>query len=304
MSVTNKYTIYCAVINGVQINQCKSIAFSPSVAKLFEYGSGTVDPQFAGYDGDDPIIRFSSTALKKLIANINPDTGVALDGTITAEIWFQKMQKGGTRQTGATALKLTIGYGIACLMGINGADGQAAVGEAMIYGTSVDGETSPVTLTSASTLPALAATDQLYTIGPAKINNAFYGGIESFAWDPKIQIRRNRGDGEPYRTFAYIARRGNEQDGPSVRLTSRHIEGLTTSVTAISSSTKLFLRSMKAGGIRETLAATKHISFTAAAGGVTIEDMSGRDGDEASTNIEVNGTGSPSFTIASDVAIA
>ncbi len=161
MSVTNKYTIYCAVINGVQINQCKGISLSPSVARLFEYGSGTVDPQFAGYDGDDPVIRFSSTALKKLIANIDPTSGVALDGTVTAEIWFQKMQKGGTRQTGATALKMSIGYGIACLTGITAADAQVAVGEAMIYGTSIDGETSPITITPASTLPALSATDQL-----------------------------------------------------------------------------------------------------------------------------------------------
>ncbi len=85
---------------------------------------------------------------------------------------------------------------------------------------------------------------------------------------------------------------------------SRHIEGLTSSVTAIASSTKVFLRSLKAGGIRETLASTKHISFTAAAGGVTIEQIDGRDGDEASTAIEINGTGSPSFNLASDVAIA
>jgi hypothetical protein len=307
MSVAKKYALRTVVFNTTSINQIKGVQISPNIEKYFEYGSGSVDPTFAGIDSEQPIITFSTTAIKKILAAVDVNNGLAITALAKAIFYFQQMAPGSTRLTGSTALKIETSIGIACISGISAADGQAARATVMVYAASTDGETSPLTYTQNVAVPALAATDQLYTIGPAVVNGTAVGAIESFAFDPKIQVRRNRGDGEAYPTFVYIARRGSEQDGPSIKLTTRHLEKAAAgSAVAIASTTTASLRAMSNGGTRTPLATAAHILFTAAAGSVIVEELGADDGDEGKLSLEIAavGTTGAAFTVASDQALA
>lgn len=308
MSVLNKWALHVVVIGSTQINATKDIQINPGVNKLFEYGAGQPDPQFAGYDGEQPLLTFSTTAIKKLLTGLNPTTPGATDfralgGGVNADFYFQQMAPGGTRLTDTTGKRIRVSAGIACLNRISGREAEVATGEGKIYAISTDGETSPLTITEDVALPSLGATNELYTIGPGRINDVDIGAVESLDYDPMIEVRMNRGDGQAYPTFAYLLRRGNEQSGASLRLTTRHLGTLASSVTTISDITRGTLRSLKQGGHREAESALKHIIISASAGGVLMENIGGRDGDEARLAIDINGTGSPPFGIVVDQAL-
>lgn len=310
MAVTTKYILQTVVIAGVQINQIKDVEVSPQISRMFEYGSGTVDPTFAGFDSEEPVLRFTTTAIKKLLSVVDVNAGVAITTSpaATAVFYFQQTASGGTRQTGATGFSITVGLGIAVISRISAGDGQVATADCLVYALSTDGETAPLAYATGVTLPALAATDQLYTVGPAYTNNVAVGAVESFDFDPKISVRRNRGDGEAYPTYTFIMRRGSEGDGPTITITTRNLnKAAAGSAVAIASSTRVFLRSLKAGALRETLASLKHIQFVANSGSVIVNSLGGRDGDEGMLSLDISAvatTSLPAFSITSDVAIA
>lgn len=307
--VTEKWTLHCVVVGSTQINQTKEYDIDPQIAKLFEYGSGQVDPTFAAFDGESPVIRFSTTAIKRLLATINVENGQALSSGTPVDIYFQQMAPGGTRLTGATGLRVRVSAGMAVVSRITAGDGQVAVAEAMVYAVSTDGESTPIAVTANVTLPVLLATDQLYTSGPAVLGGAEIGAIESFEFDPKLSVRRNRGDGQAYATFAYMLRRGSEDDGPSIMLSTRHLGKLVsgTSFAIDAANDYVALRALKSGAPREALTALKHIKFKPNAGAVLVSRATARDGDEASLMLEVSGArtvSSAAFTITVDQALA
>lgn len=306
--VTEKWTLHAAVVGSAQINQTKEFVIDPRVAKYFEYGSGSVDPAFFVVDGEEPLVRFASTAIKRALAAVEPNEGQPLGAGVNLDLYFQQMAPGGTRKTGATGMRWRVSAGSAILARIRAQDGQgAAQAEIEVYPTSVDGETGMIEVTNNVALPTLLATDQLYTMGPAVLAGLAVADTESFEFDPKIQFRRNRGGGEPYATFGYIARRGNEQDGPSIMLSTRklsHAVGGTT--RALVAGDYVSLRAFKSGSTREALTAAKHIKFTPNAGALILGQAQSRDGDEALLNLEVAAvrtTSLPAFSVSSDVAL-
>jgi hypothetical protein len=307
MSVLKKYTLHSVTIGSSAINQCKMISINPSITRMLEFGSGTVDPTFTAIDSEEPVCRFSSTALKKVLAAVDLNNGVVISSTAKAYFYFQQMAPGGTRLAGSTAFRIGVTVGIGVVNTIEAANGPATA-DVSVFACSSDGETSPLDYTANVAVPSLAATDQMYTIGPVKVNGAFVGGIESIRFDPRVNVRRNRGDGEPYPTFAYIARRGSEQDGPTITFTTRHMETMAAgSSVPIASTTYAALRAYKQGSTRETLAALKHILLTANAGSIIVQDGEARDGDEGLTTIDIAAqqTASlPAVSPTSDVAIA
>lgn len=302
--VAKKFILHTVVISTatpIQINQCKDFDISPSLAKFFEYGSGSVDPTFAGIDSELPILRVSSTAVQKILDGISTTAGLAIGGTVTVKFYFQQADAGGTRKSGSTGFCLTGSLGIAVIDGISAQGGQTfqpAVADVLFYLASTDGETAPLTYTGSVALPTLAATDQLFTVGPATLNGTEIGAIESFRFSPNLQVNRNRGDGQPYPTFVFIMRRGNEQEGPGIQVTTKHIDALTATTTSITSATtSIFLRAMKAGGTRELVTALTHIKFVPAGGLAIVQNISGSDGGEAGLAIDFAAVGAPAWAV-------
>lgn len=299
--INEKYTLHSVVFsNGlsadVQINQLKDVQISPNLSRYFEYGSGQVDPTFAVVDSEEPLITFSSTAVKRVLTAVNMTTGRAITSSDTCTLYFQKMVNGGTR-TGTGSLTVTVSVGIACVSKISAANGSPAMIEVMVYAASSDGETSPLAYGTGSA-PALADTDQLFTIGPALLNDTAFEGVESVEIDTKINIRRNRADGSPYPTFLYIQRRGSEQDAPSIRLSTRHmgelngssvLDGTTTAIDGGASSFVSF-RAFKSGSTRWALASTEHITVDINGGLISVESAGSRDGDEGMLDINITST--------------
>lgn len=303
--VSKKWFVHTVVIGSTQINQIQALYVNPGVQKLFDYGSGQVDPGFAGFDGERPVLRFRTTALKRALGTINVLNGQAISSGTHAKIYFQQGAEGGTRQTGSTGLLVDCAEGVACITRIScPRDGAIAILEGMIYASSADGETSPLAYTQNAALPTLLANDQAYTVGPLILNGTEVGGIESFDFDPKINVVLNRSDGQPFPTYAYIKRRGDEQDGPSVIMSTRHLEKIAAGSTqAITGLTFASLRSMKAGAFREAPSAAKHIRFTANAGALVIPEGGAEDGDEGAATLDLAATNTstlPAFSVSTD----
>lgn len=295
------HTVVISTVTPIQINQVVDFDISPSLARFFFYGSGQVDPTFAGIDSEMPVLRVTTTAVQKILDGISSTNGLALDGTVTVTFYFQQADKGAARKTGTTGFKLVGTIGIAVLEAIAAQGGNTfspATADVLFYLGSSDGETAPLTYTGSVALPTLAASDQLFTVGPAFLNNVEVGAIESFSFRPNVRVNRNRGDGQPYPTFVFIMRRGDESQGPTISVTTRHIDALNATTVAITSATtKLWLRAMKDGAAREATSAAKHIKFVPGGGLAIVTNIRGSDGGEAGLAVDFSATGSPAFTI-------
>lgn len=306
MSVTKKFTLHSVSIGASAINQLKLIGINPNVQKMMEYGSGLVDPTFSAIDGAEPILRFQTTAIKKVLSAVNLNSGTAVTSSAKANFYFQQMADGATRLGGSTALRVTSSKGIAVINMIRASNGPA-IADVTVFALSIDGETDPLEYTTGVAVPTLAATDQMYTVGPAMLAGSFIGGIESMQYDPRITVRRNRADGEPYPVFGYILRRGDEQDGPTITLQTRHLDTIAAGTTvAVSGTTYAALRAYKAGSTRETLAALKHVLLTPNSGTVIVQDATAEDGGEGMATIDINAVATsslPAVSATTDVAI-
>lgn len=308
MAITEKWVPHSLVIGSTQINQIQFLGVNPGVEKIFDFGSGQVDPGFAGYDGERPLLRFRTTALKRALGTISVLNGQAISSGTHAKIYYQRAAEGGTRQTGSTGLMVDASEGIACITRIScPRDGALAILEGMIYATSSDGETAPLAYTTNAALPTLLANDEAYTVGPLFLNEEEIEPIESFEFDPKLRISVNRGSGRPFPTWCHIQRRGDETDGPNIMMTTKKMSVLADgAVQPITAATFASLRSMLAGGYREALDASKHILFTANAGALRLEEASAEDGGEGVVNLDLAGVRTdtlPAFSVTTDQPI-
>ncbi len=296
------HTVVISTATPIQINQVVDFDISPSLAKFFFYGSGQVDPTFAGIDSELPVLRVTSTALKSIIDGISTTAGIVIGSTVTVRFYFQQAAPGGTRQSGSTGFYLEGAVGIGVIDGISAEGGETftpATADVLFYLVSADGETAPLTRTGSVVLPALVATDQIFTVGPVFLNNVEVGAIESFRFTPNVKVDRSRGDGQPYPTFVFITRRGDEQEGPMVTVSTKHIDALgsASSVAITSATTKLWLRSMKNGAVREATTASKHIKFVPAGGIAVDKGTNARDGGVAKLMIDFAATGAPAWAV-------
>lgn len=258
------------VLPGGQIYGGVSHSIDPGIETVREHGDGHVDDAFAAVIMQSPRFSLSTRAVAAALALV----GIGgVDIAAAADLWLQRFAAGGTRMTGANSTKFTFALGMACLRTLECDDGGLATLAIDVVARSSDGITAPMTVTAASTMPALTLLDQAFTLGPVSINGTTLGGVKSTRVDFGKQLVVESGDGDTYPTFIAIQAR---QPSILVRTTqTQHVAGggLGQIIAQGATDSAVYFRRVAKNGTRVANATTQHLSFSVDDGIITAREV-------------------------------
>jgi len=179
------------------IDQITDWRISPNLAPLIVSGGSKIDPKFIANIDQAPAISFSTTAMKVAMDKVGLD-GLELDSGDTPEqdaaiLWFRRRAHGGKWASGNTAIKVTINMGLVYMQPTEARLGQpATIGYAIqsVY----DGSNDPIVVEkeTAYSLNGTPATEAYWTVGKGYVNGQVLERIQSFRFDPQIELRLAR----------------------------------------------------------------------------------------------------------------
>jgi len=266
------YTLYMVDADDVNIDQIVDFRIASHVNRLQLSGDGAIDALFNAVMTGQPMMEFSSTAIKTILDGCAlSGKSISGEGTLTA--FFQKLAA-ASRGAASSNVKLTSGQGFLVPLRLSASLGAPANINLRYYALSSDGVTDPVTYAASQTLAGTPDTDEAYTLGPAKINNTAIDCVTSLDIDFGLMVvLAPIGNGEVYPKFAYIQSRR-----PSITLgiaDASLLSTLTTDGAKIASSTLCYLRKLDEGSTRVANETETHISFTVSQGNVYYENYGG-----------------------------
>lgn len=204
MAVAQGYTLYAVQTAAGIIDQIESAEFAPGVGEVLVSADGTVDDEFAAVMSARPVLSFTTTAIDKAL-DIAGISGYKV--AAASDFFFQKLEQQGVRTAGATHLKISTSLGFLLPRTLQGSqDGPATISYDLIC-LSSSGSADAVVFTDSQSLTGMPKTDELYTIGECKLNNAVVNSVQSIAVDFGIGEITLAGDGHHYPTFASIISR-------------------------------------------------------------------------------------------------
>lgn len=257
MSISKLYALGPVVVAAGQINQIVDYQPDAGVEVLKHFSDGQSDPNFAAIILQSPRLTFTTTAIARAlaIAAYAPYSIAA-----NADFYFQKLAQGGIRAGSTTSLRVRGAKGILVPQQISCSDKAYARMQMVMAFVSSDGTTAPVTATDSVALPSITATDQLFTIGPIKINGTEVEGVKDVTIDFGMDLVVEHGSGEAYPTFSGVRSRNPtisfRTTDPTFLATDGYFaaQGSTDSV--------VYLRKCNKNGLRVANATTEHIGFT------------------------------------------
>lgn len=254
------------VTAGGQIYGVMSKSMDPQNNVVAEGPDGLAFDQFAAVLQQSPIFEIETCAVSNALGMVGL-AGYAIGAA--ADLWLQRIAAGGTRMTGTNSTKWTISAGLIVPRSISVEDGGIARYSMTAYGISADGTTAPLVLTASSTMPAITALDEMFTLGPVSINGAAVGGVKRVTIDFGVTPVVEFADGEGYPTFV-----GIESIKPTVRFSTLHANQAVTplglAVAQGATDSKVFLRKLAKNGMRVANATAEHVSFSIDDGIVTL----------------------------------
>lgn len=300
MSVATVHTLYAVNIdpiteaNAVFIDQVQDQNLDPAIQEILSAGSGQVDPTHVAVMSQNPRIAFSTTALATMLAEVTSGffiNGIKIDSDGThdgAELWFQKLAKGGTRTAGANHIKMTVNEGLLLPRSISAMQGQVA-SLAMDLLAGYDGTNDPIVIAAAQALEGTPAVGELFTLGPVSINGVDLDGVQGVRLDTGLQEVALGGSGQVWPTFLGIMSRQ-----PLITITTLDVSVLSTyglSGTAQSATdSKIYLRKIAEGGARVADATAQHLSFTIDEGHIRVRSIGGGHGAPQAAQLEIRPT--------------
>lgn len=276
------FTLGTIVTSAGQINQTQDVDISPEIETILEYGDGVVDPQFTAAMFMAPVVRFATTAIARALSAAGI-SGLAITSQgAPLDLYMQRAQQGGTRMTGANSLKWTVTDGIIVPRTLTVTDRQVARISYEVLAVSPDGTTAPLAFSRNQTMPSINDLDQIFTVGPVKINGTLIEGIKSQTWDFGLQVRVEGSDGECFPTLVYI-----EQRAPVFTFTTTAVDlvqdlgGFYGAQSATDS--EFYLRRKAEGGCNVASGTSQHIKASLDEGMFVARSASG----EGSTPSEI-----------------
>jgi len=284
MAYSNAYTLYAnniATTAGVDvfIKQVQDFAVDTAIQNALRSADGDVDPTYVTVMNQSPRISFTTTYLATTLA-VSSDAfmtaGLKIDSDGDddgSEFWFRKCTEGGTRETGASHIKLTVNEGLLLPRTITATQGQPAT-LALDTIITYDGSNDPIVLATSSSLEGTTGVSELYTLGKVTINGTDVDGVQSWVWDAGIREMVRGADGDVWPTYACIMDRM-----PTLTVTTPDVSLINTygiSGTAVSASDVIFyLRHCTEGGTRVADATETHIKFTLDEGIIQTQTING-----------------------------
>ncbi|MBN1126923.1 MAG: hypothetical protein JXA82_18115 [Sedimentisphaerales bacterium] len=265
------------LIKGIQ-----SYNFDPALQSILLSGSGAVDPTFAGVVRAEPKFTFSSVEIKKCLANLGANNGIAVNGT-NMSFWMQKTVSGGLRASGANHIRADIAAGIVVPQTLRATLVGEAVLEYLVTMISADGMTAPVMFTSGFDLHASeGGADQAYTLGQVQLNGT---NVDAFEVVVNFGLSLLTSGGRAYPTHVFINRRR-----PSIVINTYEVDLITTlgltGTAQTESDSVIQFDNIEDGGGR----GSSPIAVSVDAGRLALQPISGNDGERLGTSILITPT--------------
>lgn len=251
-------------------------AYNGGFERLVQSGDGNARPTFTAIGRQVPRFGFTTTGIATALG-ISGVTGAFVTSGNVLTTWFQALDEGGTRKTGALQTSLTVNEGLLVPRSLSaGSSSPATLDYECVCG--YDGSNAPVVFAASATLAGTSGVSELFVAGPLTVNGTAINGVQQIDVDFGIADVAQSGDGNAYATFLSI-----QSIAPTVRIRTTDVatiqslfgvSGLAQSAT----DTVFYLRKVSEGGTRVADGTSEHVSFTMDEGQVSIDDISGSDG--------------------------
>ncbi len=267
MTVSRLHTLEAARIDtdsgaDLTLDQILGFSISPGVRELMARANGDVDPTFVAIGSQTPGMRFTSAALATaLAAGAVTINGLKIDagaGGPGLQAFFQAMDEGGTRKSGASHLKMTVTEGLLVPRQIR-ADHNRIASVEFALAVTYDGTNDPISFSDGESVTTSPAASQAYwTAGPVYLNGTELEGVQSIVIDYGIELVVQGGSGEVFPTFVAIQSRSPRIEVQTSDVVSLETLGISGAAQGGTSS-KIYLRKIAANGTRVADATAEHI---------------------------------------------
>jgi hypothetical protein len=275
---TNRYGLYPAILDDVNLIQLSRIALSPGIARRIIEMGGNIHTKCIAHQKQQISLTLATTELKRVLDKFaTPWQGLRISSASPATsplvIYLQRRLDSGGRSTGDDFIKISFADGLLVPRTLVADDNGEAALILEFFPIAPDGQADPYSISSAGSNPTIAQTPDLYqlwTAGPVKINAPTleadkYQHVQSTTVDFGIQVDLVSGDGNFYNLYA-----GIQSAHPSIALALGDAKALVDidlggAVQGANDSTVFFTKMVDGGG-RVARATATHCSIAVAAG--------------------------------------
>jgi hypothetical protein len=276
------------IIDMIQSSRC-----SPGLDVALLGGSGKIFKNWAGIRKSRPTIAFTTPqilTMLTLLASGGKTRGKLITSASALEVWMINGVLGGTRAT--TGLKINITDCLIVPGAISAPKDEWAMFSASAILAKSDGS-APFSATAGQTVPAAAAADGIYTMGPVTMDGVEIEDLEDWQLNYGAQVEAKSGSNSVYPRAFFVK---NYIHSFSFTTLTEQLAALGITGTAVASDA-LFtaqLLSIAASGDR-TGSGDK--TFTINQGIIHVEEVGGDEGGEARSRVTVvpsfDGTNDP-----------
>jgi len=277
--------IVVAGTGGFNLDGVETVSPAPTLTEVMLEPAGLPDMAFIAMLASNPVVNARVNDIKTALSSIAMD-GLKFPQTTvitTVTFYFTKVDERGTRATGANHFSVALNEGLITPNEITAAHGAHATMSITAHPT-YDGTNAPFVYSNTASIPHTPILDELFKLGPIKINGTTLDGVTNLSLDFGIELIKESSGGEPYPTFVAIQRRRPRFTITTRQLPSLNTFGLTgTAQTATDS--VIYLRKITENGVEEADASAVHISFTIDDGMIWTSEGSADNNDPGSATV-------------------
>ena len=266
MSTTDIYTLGAVVVGGssaFNIDGVETANAETGLTRVSLEAGGQPYPSFVATVESKPMIPLTVSDIKTLLDNVSITAGFAFPQTTvytTVDMWFTKLAQGGVRAGSSAHLRVRMNEGMAVINTISASQGAHATADVTIYPT-YDGTNVPFAYTASQSLPHTPSVDELFTLGPVKINGTTLTNVTSWRIEFNPSVIVPMSDGDLYPTYVGIMTMR-----PRITITTTDVAVLNTytltGTAQTSSETSVWLRKLNKHGTQVADATEENIQFS------------------------------------------
>jgi hypothetical protein len=267
MAIADRWVLYAVNYHGGLITQITGESVALGAVLDAADADGMVDPTHVAVLSQQPVLRFTTSALAVALAACGIDAAI-IDGSHLLDMYFQMLDPAGIRKTGSNAIKVAVGLGLLVPRGLRAPNGGAATLDYEAWAISADGSTAPIVVTTAQALPTgTPGVTARWTAGPVKINGTSIGeaSVQSIAFDPGLRVQPGGGDGLVFNSSVSVMSRQPSFIVQTTNLAILNTLGISGTAQGDTDSV-IYLRKLAQDGTRVGNATAEHISFSIDAG--------------------------------------
>ena len=257
---TEQWKLHAIVTPSGQIYQVSSLQYDPGIELAKIKGDGKLSPQFVAKMKEQQSFKVTSTAIAAVLT-VFGNAFKYFDAPVT--LYYAKHELGAAIATGAVHKSVTMARCCFVPTKTSASDGKEATIDFDLYPIATGDDTSPVTLNSSVSLPAITVANQVYTVGAATANGTSINGLEDITINYGYKVNMKSSNGSLYTTFASY-----EEFAPTISFkthTPFQFGGLTG--TGVTQASHFWLRKKAPNGGGNVPAGTaEHIKFTITSG--------------------------------------